>query len=142
MTKNRGSAEWNGPIKEGKGFISTKKGALDQVPYGFKSRFEEGPGTNPEELIGAAHAACFSMALSLELGERGIDDPSIKTTSDVELQEKDGGFAITSSHLTISVKASGADEAKMKEAVETAVKNCPVSKLLDCEITHQASYES
>lgn len=140
MGTDRGMAEWNGSIKEGEGFISTKKGAMERVPYGFKDRFEEGPGTNPEEIIGAAHAACFSMALSLELGERGIEDIGIKTTADVTLSKDGDGFAITKSHLTVHVSGKG-DEAKAKEAVETAAKNCPVSKLLNCEITHEATYD-
>lgn len=137
MTVNRGMAEWNGPIKEGKGLISTKKGALDKVPYGFKDRFEEGPGTNPEEIIGAAHAACFSMALSKELGERGVEDIAIKTNADVTLEQQGEGFAITRSHLSVTVEGQG-EESAMREAVDTAAKNCPVSKLLDCEITHEA----
>ncbi|MEE4211162.1 MAG: OsmC family peroxiredoxin [Parvularcula sp.] len=137
--KNRASAHWTGPIREGEGSISTARGALQNAPYGFNSRFGDGADTNPEELIGAAHAACFSMALSKELGERGIEKIEITTNCTVSLEEQGEGFAITRSHLDVKVAGQG-DESAAREAVETAAANCPVSKLLSCEITHEASY--
>ena len=140
ITKS-GSAHWQGGIKDGKGSISTQSGALSMTPYGFNQRFEGEPGSNPEELIAAAHAACFSMALSKELGEAGIEDPTISTQAAVKLEQKDGGFAVTRSDLTVTVKAEGADRAKVEEATQTAKANCPVSKLLNAEIGLDATYE-
>ena len=140
ITKS-GSAHWQGGIKDGKGSISTQSGALSMTPYGFNKRFEDEPGSNPEELIAAAHAACFSMALSKELGDAGVDDPTITTQAAVKLEQKDGGFAVTRSDLTVTVKAEGADEAKLREAAETAKANCPISKLLNAEIGMDATYE-
>jgi osmotically inducible protein OsmC len=141
MTTNTAKVHWDGGIKDGHGRISTGRDVLHEVPYGFASRFEDGPHTNPEELIAAAHAACFSMALSKELGERGIAHPNIETSCKVTLDEKDGGFAITRSHLDVEIRSPGANEAKAREAVESAVKNCPVSKLYGCEITHEARFD-
>ena len=140
ITKS-GSAHWQGGIKDGKGSVSTQSGALSMTPYGFNTRFEGKPGSNPEELIAAAHAACFSMALSKELGEAGIEDPTITTQAAVSLEEKDGGFAVTRSDLTLTVKAEGADRAKVEEAAMTAKENCPISKLLSAEIGLDATYE-
>ena len=140
ITKS-GSAHWQGGIKDGKGSVSTQSGALSMTPYGFNTRFEGKPGSNPEELIAAAHAACFSMALSKELGEAGIEDPTITTQAAVSLEEKDGGFAVTRSDLTLTVKAEGADRAKVEEAAMTAKENCPISKLLNAEIGLDATYE-
>lgn len=132
--KRKGSAQWTGDLKTGKGTISTESGALSSLPYGFNTRFGDEKGTNPEELIGAAHASCFSMALSNELSKAGIADPRIETTATVELKQQDGGFAITSSHLTVKITAKGADKAAAEKAAETAKTNCPVSKLLKAEI--------
>ncbi len=132
--KRKGSAQWSGDLRSGKGTISTGSGALSNLPYGFNTRFGDEKGTNPEELIGAAHASCFSMALSNELSKVGIADPRIETTATVEIKQQDGGFAITSSHLTVRIAAKGADKQAAQKAAETAKANCPVSKLLKAEI--------
>src|ERR1700760_2995874 len=108
--KRKGSAAWTGDLRNGKGTVSTESGALDQRPYGFATRFGDEKGTNPEELIGAAHASCFSMALSNELSKAGIAHPHISTTATVEIKQQDGGFAITASHLTVKIAAKGADK--------------------------------
>lgn len=130
----RGSAHWEGGLQDGRGRVSTASGALD-APYGFKARFEGEAGTNPEELIGASHASCFSMALSMVLGQSDMTATAIDTTATVTLEEVDGGFAVTKSHLDVSVTVPGADEAKVREACEGAKANCPISKLLTAEIT-------
>src|SRR6056297_1897364 len=114
--KKHGSAQWQGGLKEGKGTISTESGALDEHPYGFAQRFEGIKGSNPEELIGAAHAACFSMALSKILGEAGFTADSLQTRAEVSLEEKDGGFSITSSHLTLKAKVPGMDSQQFQKA--------------------------
>jgi osmotically inducible protein OsmC len=134
-----GSAVWSGGIKDGKGAISTKSGALKEYPYGFASRFEGKPGTNPEELIGAAHAGCFTMALSLILGEAGLTAEKMETQADVNLVKQADGFAITAVHLTLKAKIPGAGNAKFQELAAKAKANCPVSKLLKAEITLVAS---
>ncbi|MDC9817857.1 OsmC family protein [Pectobacterium polonicum] len=131
----KGQAHWEGDIKQGKGTVSTESGALQQQPYGFNTRFEGKPGTNPEELIGAAHAACFSMALSLMLGEEGHKPESIDTTADVALDKVDGGFAITNIALHSTVKLPGIDEAAFDKIIQKAKAGCPVSKVLKAEIT-------
>ncbi|KAA8728862.1 MAG: OsmC family protein [Ewingella sp.] len=131
----KGQAHWEGNIKEGKGTISTESGALDKQPYGFNTRFEGKPGTNPEELIGAAHAACFSMALSLMLTEAGHVAKSIDTEANVSLDKVDGGFAISKVALQSKVKLPGIDKAKFDEIIQKAKAGCPVSKLLKAEIT-------
>ncbi|GKW12671.1 peroxiredoxin OsmC [Pectobacterium carotovorum subsp. carotovorum] len=131
----KGQAHWEGDIKQGKGSVSTESGALQQQPYGFNTRFEGKPGTNPEELIGAAHAACFSMALSLMLGEEGHKPESIDTTADVSLDKVDGGFAITNIALHSTVKLPGIDEAAFDKIIQKAKAGCPVSKVLKAEIT-------
>ncbi|GKW15048.1 peroxiredoxin OsmC [Pectobacterium carotovorum subsp. carotovorum] len=131
----KGQAHWEGDIKQGKGTVSTESGALQQQPYGFNTRFEGKPGTNPEELIGAAHAACFSMALSLMLGEEGHKPESIDTTADVSLDKVDGGFAITKIALHSTVKLPGIDEATFDSIIQKAKAGCPVSKVLNAEIT-------
>ena len=139
MPTTHGSALWQGGIKDGKGAISTKSGALKEYPYGFASRFEGKPGTNPEELIGAAHAGCFTMALSLILGEAKL------TAAAKELLAAAGypdGFAITSVHLTLKAKIPGADKAKFDELAAKAKAGCPVSKLLNTKITLDASLVS
>jgi osmotically inducible protein OsmC len=134
-----GTAHWEGGLKDGKGRISTKSGAITDAPYGFASRFEGKPGTNPEELIGAAHAGCFTMALSLILGESGFTAEAMDTKSEITLEKKDDGFAITKAHLTLKAKIPGIDEAKFKELAGKAEKGCPVSKLMKAEISLDAS---
>jgi len=140
--KKTASAHWQGGIKDGKGTISTQSGALSEQPYGFNTRFEDAPGTNPEELIGAAHAGCFSMALSKELGEAGMTAESIDTKAEVTLDKQDGGFAITAVHLSLKAKVPGADRAAFEKAVETAKTGCPVSKVLNAEITLEVVLEA
>ncbi|MCL9646583.1 OsmC family peroxiredoxin [Pantoea sp. ICBG 1758] len=130
----KGSAHWEGDIK-GKGTVSTESGVLNQQPYGFNTRFEGGKGTNPEELIGAAHAACFSMALSLMLGNAGHKPESIDTTADVSLDKKGEGFAITKVALTSTVSLPGVDKDAFDEIIQKAKAGCPVSQLLNAEIT-------
>jgi osmotically inducible protein OsmC len=139
--KTQGSAAWQGGIKDGRGAISTKSGALKEYPYGFASRFEGKPGTNPEELIGAAHAGCFTMALSLILGEAGLTAEKMETTADVTLDKVADGYAITKVHLTLKAKIPGADKAKFEELAAKAKAGCPVSKLLKAEITLDATLE-
>lgn len=134
-----GSAVWSGGIKDGKGAISTKSGALKDYPYGFGSRFEGKPGTNPEELIGAAHAGCFTMALSLILGEANLTAEKMETQADVTLVKQGDGFAITAVHLTLKAKIPGADDAKFQELAAKAKAGCPVSKVLKADITLDAS---
>src|SRR6202034_2284357 len=135
MTTTSGSAKWQGGIKDGKGAISTKSGALKDYPYGFASRFEGKPGSNPEELIGAAHAACFTMALSLILGEAKLTAEQMETKADVTLEKQGEGFAITSVQLHLTAKIPGADKAKFEELAGLAKAGCPVSKLLNTRIT-------
>jgi len=140
--KKTASAHWQGGIKDGKGSISTESGALNQQPYGFNTRFENQPGTNPEELLGAAHAGCFSMALSKELGEAGMTAESIDTQAEVTLEKQDGGFAITAVHLTLQAKIPGAERAAFEKAVANAKSGCPLSKVLNAEITLEAVLDS
>lgn len=130
-----GSAHWSGDIKRGKGTVSTESGVLNQQPYGFNTRFEGEKGTNPEELIGAAHAACFSMALSLMLGEAGYTADSIDTTADVSLDKTDGGFAITKVALQSKVTVPGIAPQQFDGIIQKAKAGCPVSRLLKAEIT-------
>ena len=137
-----GSAVWSGGIKDGKGAISTKSGALKDYPYGFASRFEGKPGTNPEELIGAAHAGCFTMALSLILGEAKLTAENMETKADVTLEKQSDGFAITAVHLILKAKIPGADDAKFQELANKAKAGCPVSKLLNAKITLDAALVS
>ncbi|CAH1660682.1 MAG: OsmC family protein [Chelatococcus sp.] len=137
--KTSGSAVWQGGIKDGKGAISTKSGALSAYPYGFSSRFEGKPGTNPEELIGAAHAGCFTMALSLILGEAKLTAENMDTTAEVTLDKVEDGFAITAVHLTLRAKIPGATPEIFKELANKAKAGCPVSKLLKAEITLDAA---
>lgn len=134
-----GTAVWKGGLKDGKGLVSTKSGALKDQPYGFASRFESKPGTNPEELIGAAHAGCFAMALSLILGEAGITAQELSAKAEVTLVKDGDGFSITKSHLTLRAKIPGIDNAKFLELAGKAKAGCPVSKLLKAEITLDAS---
>ena len=133
--KTHGSTVWRGGIKDGKGAISTKSGALKEYPYGFGSRFEGKPGTNPEELIGAAHAGCFTMALSLILGEAKLTAEQMETTTKVTLEQVAGGYAITAIHLALTAKIPGVDHATFEQLAAKAKAGCPVSKLFKAEIT-------
>lgn len=133
--KRRGSVVWHGGIKDGKGAISTESGALQSYPYGFASRFEGQRGSNPEELIAAAHASCFTMALSLILGEAKLTAEELETSAEVTLEQVEGGWAITAIHLTLTGKVPGADQATFGELAGRAKANCPVSKLLKANIT-------
>ncbi|CAM4267288.1 OsmC family protein [Palleronia rufa] len=130
MIKKTGSANWKGSLKEGTGTVSTQTGVLDQANYGFKSRFEGGTNTNPEELIGAAHAACYSMALSMILGQHDLEASSIDTKATVSLEEVDGGFAITKIHLDVTASIPDATDEQFREATQAAKEGCPVSKVL------------
>ncbi|MEQ9618116.1 MAG: OsmC family protein [Deltaproteobacteria bacterium] len=140
--KRNGSAVWKGDLKSGEGTVSTESGVLSDTQYSFKTRFEDGKGTNPEELIAAAHAGCFSMALSSELGKLDMTAESIRTTASVQLEKTDQGFAITSVHLDVTVKMPGADTESFKRAADNAKKGCPVSKVLNAEITMDANLEN
>lgn len=137
--KTSGSAVWQGGIKDGKGAISTQSGALKDYPYGFASRFEGKPGTNPEELIGAAHAGCFTMALSLILGEAKLTAEHMETKAEVTLEKAAEGFVISAVHLTLSAKIPGATQADFDELAAKAKAGCPVSKLLNAKITLDAT---
>ena len=135
----RGSAVWRGGLKNGKGLISTQSGALKDQPYGYASRFEGVPGTNPEELIAAAHAGCFTMALSLILGEAELTAERMETSAKVTLEQVAGGFSITSVHLTLAAKIPGADQATFEALAAKAKAGCPVSKLFNAQITLDAT---
>ncbi|HEY2068849.1 MAG TPA: OsmC family protein [Rhizomicrobium sp.] len=137
--KRHGSAAWQGGLRDGKGSISTESGALNAYPYGFASRFEGQKGSNPEELIGAAHAACFTMALSLALGEAKLKADQMDTSAEVTLEQVDGGYAITAVHLTLKAKVPGADQETFARIAAGAKAGCPVSKLLKAEITLDAT---
>jgi osmotically inducible protein OsmC len=132
------SAHWSGGLKDGKGTISTQSGVLSQTQYSFSTRFENGIGTNPEELIAAAHAGCFTMALSAQLGEAGMKAESIDTTATVTLEKTDTGFAITTSKLDVKVKIPGGDKAKFDQAAHNAETGCPISKVLNAKIIMNA----
>ena len=136
------SAAWSGGLKDGKGSITTESGALSAYPYGFASRFEGKKGTNPEELLGAAHAGCFTMALSLILGEAKFTAEQMDTSAKVTLEQVDGGFAITAVHLTLQAKIPGIDQATFEELTAKAKAGCPVSKVLKANITLDASLVS
>ncbi|MBC8063683.1 MAG: OsmC family peroxiredoxin [Chlorobia bacterium] len=137
MNRNA-TAVWTGGLKDGAGTVSSQSGALNNTKYDFRMRFEEAPGTNPEELIAAAHAACFSMALSGQLGERGVTGATIQTKATVTMEN----LALTKSHLDLVVKAAGADSAAVEEAWNAAKVGCPISKALNVEITLDAKLES
>ncbi|WP_054911463.1 OsmC family protein [Pseudomonas sp. NBRC 111127] len=137
--KKTASAIWQGGLKDGKGLLSTESGALKQNPYGFNTRFEDTPGTNPEELIGAAHAGCFSMALSMMLGEAGLTPDRIDTAAEVTLDKQPDGFAITAVHLVLRAKVPGASEAQFLEIANKAKAGCPVSKVLNAKISLDAA---
>lgn len=137
----KASAEWRGSLKEGSGTISGESGAISNVPHSFHTRFEDKKGTNPEELIGAAHAGCFSMALSAELGKAGMTAESIRTTAAVTLDKVEAGFAVTAVHLDVVAKIPGADRAAFEKAANDAKTGCPISKLLNAKITMDAKLE-
>lgn len=138
----KAKAQWKGDLKGGTGTISSTSGVLSNTPYSFRDRFENGPNTNPEELLAAAHAACFSMALSLVLQGEGLKADSIDTTCTITIDKEGEGFAIKKSHLDLTARIPGANEAAFNRAAQTAKENCPVSKLYDTEITLDAKLES
>jgi osmotically inducible protein OsmC len=140
--KRNGSAVWSGGIKDGTGAVSTASGVLKDAPYGFNARFKDGPGTNPEELIGAAHAACFTMALSGQLGQAGMTAQELRTTATVSMEKVEGGFSITAVHLDLVAKIPGADQEAFDKAANAAKENCPVSKLLNAEISLSSRLEN
>lgn len=133
--QSKASAIWKGSLKEGKGTFSGTSNVFHDVPYTFASRFAGAAGTNPEELIAAAHASCFAMAVSAELGGRGITPESLESSAAVTLEQSGGGFSVTSSHLTLVANTPGADRAKVEEAINAAKAGCPISKLLNAKIT-------
>ena len=137
--KRRGSAAWKGGIKDGQGTFSTESGALKAYPYGFASRFEGQRGSNPEELIAAAHASCFTMALALILGEAGLTAEQMDTTAEVTLEKTDSGFAITAVQLTLKARIPGAAQATFEQLAAKAKAGCPVSKLLKADISLDAT---
>ncbi|SFG17648.1 osmotically inducible protein OsmC [Palleronia marisminoris] len=130
MIKKHGTANWKGGLKDGTGTVSTQTGVLDKANYGFKSRFEDGTNTNPEELIGAAHAACFSMALSMILGQSDLTPDNIDTKATVSLEQLDSGFTVTKIHLEVTASVPNASEDQFMEAAQKAKENCPISKAL------------
>jgi len=136
--QRKGSAVWKGGLKDGKGTVSTASGVLKETQYSFATRFENGAGTNPEELIAAAHAGCFSMALSAQLGNLGITPEAIETTATVTLEKLESGFAITAVHLDVTGRIPGGDQAKFEQAAKNAKEGCPVSKVLNAKITMEA----
>lgn len=136
--KRIGSAVWRGGIKDGKGAISTESGALRDYPYSFSSRFEGQRGTNPEELIGAAHAGCFNMALSLILSQAKLTAEQLETKAEVTLEQVEGGYAITAVRLTLTAKIPGADQRTLEDLAAKAKADCPVSKALKADITLEA----
>ncbi len=140
--KRKASAVWEGGLKDGKGRISTNSGVLSDTQYSFSTRFEEGIGTNPEELIAAAHAGCFSMALSGQLGNAGLTAESINTTATVTLDKTEAGFTITAVHLDVTARIPGADEQAFETAANNAKAGCPVSRLLNAQITMEARLEA
>ena len=139
--KRKASARWEGAIQQGKGTISTGSGALSQTQYSFSTRFENGAGTNPEELIAAAHAGCFSMALSKQLEDAGMKAEEINTTAAVTLEKTDAGFTITKVHLDVKARIPGGDSAAFETAANNAKAGCPVSRLLKADITMDARLE-
>jgi lipoyl-dependent peroxiredoxin len=140
--KRKASAVWRGGLKDGKGTISTDSGVLSETQYSFGTRFENGVGTNPEELIGAAHAGCFSMALSGQLGNAGLVAESIKTTATVTMEKTEAGFTVTEVHLDVKAKIPGATQQAFETAANNAKAGCPISRLLKANITMQAVLEA
>lgn len=139
--KRSAQAHWAGDLKSGAGSVTTASATLSNTPYSFRSRFEQGQGTNPEELLAAAHAGCFTMAVSAQLAKAGLKADSLDTTCTITLEQKDGGFAITESHLELRAKIPGASEQAFEEATQAAKAGCPVSKLFNTTITLAASLE-
>jgi osmotically inducible protein OsmC len=140
--KRKASAVWKGGLKDGTGTISTQSGVLSDTQYSFSTRFEDGIGTNPEELIAAAHAGCFSMALSGQLGNAGMTAENISTSATVTLDKTDAGFTITAVHLDVVARIPGADQQAFETAANNAKAGCPVSRLLKAEITMEAKLEA
>jgi osmotically inducible protein OsmC len=140
--KRSASAIWHGNLKSGKGTLTTDSSVLKQTPYSFAARFESGAGTNPEELIAAAHAGCFSMAFSAELGKAGFTPTSINTTATVTLDKTDAGFTVTESHLDMTAKISGIDQEKFTAIANGAKAGCPISRLLNAKISLDAKLEA
>ena len=140
--QRKASAVWQGGLRDGKGSLSADSGVLKQTPYSFTTRFEDTPGTNPEELIAAAHAGCFTMALSAQLGNAGLTPERLETTATVTLEKVGDGFSITKSHLDLVARVPGADKARFDTAVKAAETGCPVSKLFKAEISVNARLES
>jgi lipoyl-dependent peroxiredoxin len=136
--KRKASAVWRGGLKDGKGSITTDSGVLKETQYSFSTRFENGIGTNPEELIAAAHAGCFAMAFSAELGKAGLTPESISATATVTLDKTDAGFTVTESHLDVTAKVPGAEAAKVLEIASAAKAGCPISRLLNAKVTMDA----
>ena len=136
--KRTGSAQWRGDLKSGSGTVSTASGTLSKAAYSFHTRFEEGKGTNPEELLAAAHAGCFSMALSAQLAQANLKAETIETTCAISLEKQPDGFAITESHLDVKARVPGASQAAFDQAVQNAKTGCPVSKLYKVNITLNA----
>nr|WP_314547594.1 OsmC family protein [uncultured Massilia sp.] len=142
MIKRKGSAVWSGGLKDGKGAVSTQSGVLKDTQYGFNTRFADGIGTNPEELLAAAHAGCFTMALSAQLAEAGLTATKLETNATVSLDQVDGGFAITAVHLDLTATIPGATEEAFQAAAQRAEKGCPVSKLFNTTITLDAKLQA
>jgi lipoyl-dependent peroxiredoxin len=140
--KRKASAVWRGGLKDGKGAISSESGVLKETQYSFSTRFENGIGTNPEELIAAAHAGCFSMACSAELGKAGITPESIHTSATITMDKTDAGWTITESHLDVAAKILGVDPAKFTAAANAAKAGCPISRLLKANVTMDAKLEA
>jgi lipoyl-dependent peroxiredoxin len=140
--KREANAHWTGTLQEGKGTLSTKSGVLKDIPYTFGMRFGEESGTNPEELVGAAHAGCFSMAFSLMLTKAGFAPKSIQTTATITFEQVNGNFTVTSSHLRCEAAVPEIDNAKFQQIAEDAKNNCPISRLLKSEITIEASLKA
>ena len=139
--ERKASAVWQGGLKDGKGEFSAPSGVFSHVPYSFKTRFEGAPGTNPEELIAAAHAACFSMALSAQLGAANLTPESINTTANLKMEKLDSGWTITAIHLEVKATIPNADDAAFQKAAADAKAGCPVSKVLNAQITMSAKLE-
>jgi osmotically inducible protein OsmC len=141
IMERRAQAKWQGDLKSGAGSLTTASGTLSATPYSFHTRFEDGKGTNPEELLAAAHAGCFTMAVSAQLASAGLTAESLETTCTIRLEQKDGSFAITGSHLAMNAKIPGATQEAFEKATEAAKAGCPVSKLYNTTITLDARLE-
>lgn len=141
MITRTARARYEGMGKSGKGWVSTQSGVLSDQPYGFGTRFENEPGTNPEELVAAAHAGCFTMALSFALAAEGFSEGTLETTAEVKLEKEGDGFRVSRSDLSLTAKLPGIDEAKFRELAEGAKANCPISKLLNAEMNLDSTLE-